>query len=529
MRRHRAIEEVSTAIGKKRAGATTPRALPALTLVAHPHGDRVGERLLLDALVAGKELELSRNAPDFVKPGAALGAGLGDPFVSRKPIRLAPTENGGILLRVGDDGTAVVVGARVRGSLEIGAAEIDAGVPITLADRVALLLHRASLDVEDGPETLGMIGQSAGIRRVRSLLERVADLHVPVLIRGETGTGKELVARALHDRSPRRNKPFVSVNLGAIPRELAAAELFGTEKGAYTGAASDRSGFFRAAQGGTLFLDEVGEAPAEVQVMLLRVLETGEFYPVGGRTLHATDVRLVAATDANLENHIREGRFKAPLLHRLAGYEIRLPPLRERREDIGTLFYHFAREELQSIGEAHRIAPKDPYAEPWMPASLAVRLLGSSWPGNIRQLRNVARQLVIGSRGQARLSIDPRLDAELEGAGPAPAPALAATIPKPSASAPRRRPADVSEVELSAALEEHAWDLKAAADKLGIPRSSMYDLIERYPSIRTAGDLRAEEIERCHRENAGDLDRMAAELKVSRRALQRRVKEMGLL
>src|SRR4029079_7925105 len=133
----------------------------------------------------------------------------------------------------------------------------------------------------------------------------------------------------------------------------------------------DREGFFRAAQGGTLFLDEVGEAPPEVQVMLLRGLETGELYPVGGPTPIKTYVRLIAATDANLEDHIRDGRFKAPLLHRLAGYEVRLPPLRERREDIGLLFFPFAHEELSAIGEAHRLAPEDPYAKPWLPAPLA--------------------------------------------------------------------------------------------------------------------------------------------------------------
>ena len=199
-----------------------------------------------------------------------------------------------------------------------------------------------------------MVGESAALRQVRAHVERIADLPVPVLVRGETGTGKELVARAVHLRSPRRDGPFVSVNLGAIPRDLAAAELFGAVRGAYTGAAQDRPGFFRAARGGTLFLDEVGEAPPEVQAMLLRVLESGEMYPVGGQAPVATDVRLIAATDADLEERIRDGRFKAPLLHRLAGYEIRLPPLRERREDIGPLFVHFAREELERIGEAGR-------------------------------------------------------------------------------------------------------------------------------------------------------------------------------
>src|SRR5262249_37195786 len=150
----------------------------------------------------------------------------------------------------------------------------------------------------------------------RRAVQAVVDLHVPVLIRGETGTGKELVARAIHLHGPRRAKPFVSVNLGAIPRDLAAAELFGAQKGAFTGAVRDREGLFAAARGGTLFLDEVGEAPPEVQVMLLRVLETGEMTPVGGYSPVKTDVRLIAATDANLEEHIREGRFKAPLLHR---------------------------------------------------------------------------------------------------------------------------------------------------------------------------------------------------------------------
>src|SRR5262249_28743321 len=139
-------------------------------------------------------------------------------------------------------------------------------------------------DTAPPADAMGMVGDGAGIRRVRDHVGRIADLLVPVLIRGETGTGKELVARALHARSPRRSGPFVSVSLGAVPKELAAAELFGAKRGAYTGATSDREGFFRAARGGTLFLDEVGEAPPDVQAMLLRALETGEIYPVGAQS-----------------------------------------------------------------------------------------------------------------------------------------------------------------------------------------------------------------------------------------------------
>jgi two-component system nitrogen regulation response regulator GlnG len=158
-----------------------------------------------------------------------------------------------------------------------------------------------------------------------------APLAVPVLLQGETGTGKELAARSIHDQSTRAQGPFLAVNLGALPAPLAAAELFGARKGAYTGAVQDLPGWFGRADGGTLFLDEVGEAPLEVQVMLLRALETGEIVPVGSQTPRRVDVRVVSATDADLEAAVGRGAFRAPLLHRLAGYSIRLPPLRHRR------------------------------------------------------------------------------------------------------------------------------------------------------------------------------------------------------
>ncbi|HVV83022.1 MAG TPA: sigma 54-interacting transcriptional regulator, partial [Kofleriaceae bacterium] len=499
-------------------------------------------------------------------------------------------------------GTTVSIGGADVTDVELGPLAPGEGVPITLSDRVVLVLHL--VEREDAPETdaMGMVGQGAGIRALRRAIAQVVDLQVPVLIRGETGTGKELVARALHQRGPRQDGPFVSVNLGAIPRELAAAELFGAVRGAYSGATRDRAGYFRAAAGGTLFLDEVGEAPPEVQVMLLRVLESRELYPVGSHEPVATDVRLIAATDADLDAQMVAGRFKAALLHRLAGHQLHLPPLRARIEDIGPLFHHFAREELAAIGEAERLdpdAPRDPRADPWLPAAIATRLLRFRWPGNVRQLRNVTRQLVIGSRGRAQLQLDARLQAELDaGAMPVamqaavraapPAPprreSSSADVTRPSQPteefhaisraslsahdtirpdaaraldlavpggadesdparrlasgragagaerepAARRRPSEVTEPEVIAALRGHGWDLKAAADALGIPRSSIYDVIDRCPNIRTAGDLTPAEIERCYQACEGDLDRMAASLEVSRRALQRRVKELGL-
>jgi two-component system nitrogen regulation response regulator GlnG len=526
-----AIADVSTAAGSGR-DVDAPGVVPALTIVSHPLALRAGERFLLDAVARGRDASLSRNAPDFTRPGRALGAPLGDPFVSRRPIRFVAGPQGRVRLVIDPGGTPVVAGTPVDGSAELTPAQLAAGVPLELAERVVLLLHLFDPEAGDTVDPLGMVGDSAGIRRVRVAIERVVDLAVPVLIRGETGTGKELVARAIHDRSPRRDGPFVSVNLGALPRELAAAELFGAVKGAYTGATRDREGLFRAAHGGTLFLDEVGEAPPEVQVLLLRALETGEVTPVGAEKPVATQVRLVAATDANLEEQIRSGRFKAPLLHRLAGYEVRLPPLRDRREDIGVLFAHFAREELAAIGEAHRLAPEDPYTRPWLPAPLAARLVRHAWPGNIRQLRNVTRQLVIDSRGQPQLRLDPQLVEELAAAAP-PVRHTPVQIPIPvppeTARPLRRKPSEVPEHELIEALRACAWDLKAAADRLRIPRPSIYDLIDKSPNIRTAGNLGADEIATCFRDCGGDLDAMVARLQVSKRALSRRIKELELV
>ncbi len=545
--------DAATAVKVRARGPAAPGSVPALTIAAHPDPSRVGDRVVLTALAAGQEVELSRQVPDFVDPGGRRRAPLGDRCVSRTPIRLVPASFGRIVIVRGDSTTTIEVGGSEHDSAELGPLAAGDSVPITLADRLVVVLHLVdALDV-DGPvaiDDLGMIGAGSGIRRVRRELAQVLDRPVPVLIRGETGTGKELVARALHDRSARRAGPFVSVNLAAIARELAAAELFGAVRGAYTGAGADREGYFRVATGGTLFLDEIGEASPEVQAMLLRVIETGELYPVGGQRPVATDVRLIAASDARLEAQIHDGRFRLPLLHRLAGHELHLPPLRDRAEDLGPLFLHFAREELAAIGDRDRLTPRDAEGEPWLPPAIATALLRFQWPGNIRQLRNVTRQLLLASRGREQLELPARLAAELTaGARPLPVTggstgATTAGAPSSAASAPRvaahrqvhetmdpgkrRRSTEVTEAELLAALREHAWDVKATADQLNIPRTSIYDLIERSPNLRTARDLTPDEIIRAHREHAGDLDRMAAALEVSRRALQRRVKDLGL-
>jgi DNA-binding NtrC family response regulator len=493
-------------------------------VAAHPDVRRVGERVALPEIPSGRAVELSRLLPLFSPPDGGSPEPLADPHLSRKPLRLGPgPAPGSVLVCRGDSAMAVEVDGRaVQAEHLCSAADLERGAVLLLAGRIVLVLHPMPPAPPQEAERLGLIGDSAAMAQVRADVRRVADLEVAVLLRGETGTGKELVARAIHRSSRRRNRPYLPVNMGAIPPALAAAELFGAARGAFTGADQRRAGYFSQADGGTLFLDEIGETPAEVQVLLLRALETGEVQPVGAEALRRVDVRVLAATDADLEAAIDAGRFRAPLLHRLNGYEIRLPALRERREDFGQLFFAFLRQELEAMGEGGRLDDPGPRGEPWLPAPLVARLAAAEWPGNVRQLRNVARQIAIGNRGAARAVLPPALMKTLErqlekgsGAHPASRPTY-------------RRPADVGEEELLAALAANRWNLVATASQLGLSRTALYTLIDRCAGIRKAADLNRAEIAGALKRQGYDLDAVVEELKVSRHGLQLRMTELGL-
>ena len=235
---------------------------------------------------------------------------------------------------------------------------------------------------EEPGETMPLVGRSAAMQDIYRVLARLMQTDLTVMVTGESGTGKELVARALHEFGKRRNGPFVAINMAAIPRDLIEAELFGHEKGAFTGATTRTSGRFEQAEGGTLFLDEIGDMPMEAQTRLLRVLQEGEYTMVGGRTAIRSDVRIVAATHRDLGQLIRQGLFREDLYYRLNVVPIRLPPLRERRDDIGDLVQHFLRATQQEGEPPKTIAPE------------AIRLLQEhSWPGNVRELENLVRRL----------------------------------------------------------------------------------------------------------------------------------------
>lgn len=234
-----------------------------------------------------------------------------------------------------------------------------------------------------------MIGHSAAMREVFDRIRQVADTDVTVLIQGESGTGKELVARAIHERSARKDRPFVTANIGALPESLIESELFGYEKGAFTGANRRKPGWFEMAQGGTLFLDEVGEMPPKAQVDLLRVLEQREVRRLGGEEVLPLDVRLVAATHQDIDALVSDGRFREDLYYRLNVVPLRVPPLRERGDDIPLLILHF----LQQAQDRHRKDARQLSGE-------AMRILcHHPWPGNVRQLRNCMERLVITAEG----------------------------------------------------------------------------------------------------------------------------------
>lgn len=257
------------------------------------------------------------------------------------------------------------------------------------------------------PERHQVIGDSPAMQEIYRTIGRLSRSDISVLITGETGSGKEVVARALHDHSPRARRPFVAINTAAIPSELLESELFGHERGAFTGAHATRAGRFEEASGGTLFLDEIGDMPLPLQTRLLRVLAEGDYYRVGGRDLLKADVRVIAATHQDLEKHIAEGRFREDLFHRLNVINIDLPPLRERVEDIPSLARHFLEQAALDMGlEVKHLRPE----------TLAV-LQTRAWPGNVRQLQNVCRQLCVMAPGEQVFPEDLPVDSAEPGVG----------------------------------------------------------------------------------------------------------------
>ena len=313
-----------------------------------------------------------------------------------------------------------------------------------------------------------IIGESAALRDVLSKVEQVAPTSSTVLLRGETGTGKELVAHAIHINSPREAKPFVRVNCAALAPGVLESELFGHEKGSFTGAMERRRGRFELADGGTLFLDEVGDLPMEVQIKLLRTLQERELERVGGNETIKVDVRVVSATNRNLEKMIEEGEFREDLYYRLNVFPINLPPLRDRLEDLPVLVSHF----ISKFARQMNTVPAGAQAEAMS------KLREYNWPGNVRELENIVERAMILAKGgplqASHLDFGKRVVPSNQ-SGPMPAlAALPATVPGDEGKSLAERLLDSERKEIVAAVEKSRGNIASAARMLGINRSTLY-------------------------------------------------------
>jgi two-component system, NtrC family, nitrogen regulation response regulator GlnG len=507
--------DITTIRGKRRAtGHATAQSL-AITLAFHPDAARIGERAVL--LDGGNRF--SRAEPLF--HGAGEPQPLATPFISRQPFVI---HVGSALTIVPGDGGPIRIGGRIFAEpTEISLEQVAAGVVVE-AGELAFVLHE-TLAGAPAP-SMGLVGRSVGLERVRRQIERVAAHDVPVLVRGESGVGKELVARALHDRSPRASAPFVSVNMAAIPPATAASALFGHKRGAFTGADRDHGGFFGEAAGGTLFLDEIGETPDELQPTLLRALESGEIQPVGAARPRKSDCRLVAATDLALEMAVDEGRFRLPLLMRLSGYEIVVPPLRERRDDIPVLLLHFMREELRRIDAEGLLAAPAAGAESWLPRWVVVQALTARWEGNVRELKNAVRQLVVDNIDEDQILHGGALERQTGSRERRKERVEAPPVPSSPISVPRNLD-EIGEKELVLALENNGYRPLDAARALGISKTSVYAVMRRL-GVPTSSDLDVPTIIEAVEAARGDLSEAARGLRISPRALKLRMRTLGI-
>jgi two-component system NtrC family response regulator len=323
---------------------------------------------------------------------------------------------------------------------------------------------RSALDEKYGFENI--VGRSKALLRVLQLASRVAQHDSTVLIRGETGTGKELLARAIHHNSRRRSQPFITINCGAIPRELLEAELFGYTRGAFSGAYTAKPGRIETADGGTLFLDEVGELSLEMQVKLLRVLQHGEIDKIGMSATRTVDVRVIAATNRNLPAMVEDGTFREDLYYRLAVVPLELPPLRERREDIPELIQYLFRKHKEKHGLAGlRLAP-----------GVIADLSRYRWPGNVRELENVIERMVVLSAGDEVTAVD--LPSEFQ-SSPEPLDLLSIHLPEEGISLEA-----IERELLLRALEKFGWNQTQAARYLDISRRTLIYRMEKYGLAR---------------------------------------------
>jgi two-component system nitrogen regulation response regulator GlnG len=491
--------------------ADNAAALLGLTIVWHPDSQRIGEQFI--ASNPSGLVEVSRFLPLFrhpAKDGLALGYG----GISREAVRIARDNVDGILITPPASRMVVEVnGAEITEPVYLSREQLEDGVILGLGRAVLICLHWMRCLPKHNP-AMGFIGVGSAAILARDQIRQVAGTELPVLLLGETGTGKEIAARAIHAFSKRADAALVTVNMAALNEALAAADLFGAAKGAYTGAQSARKGLFSEAEGATLFLDEIGNTPASIQPMLLRVLESGDYRPLGAQQDQKSSARLIAATDQDLYS---EG-FNQALLRRLESFIIHLPPLRSRREDIGVLLLHL----LEASKLQNDVGNN-------LPVALVSEFANYDWPGNIRQLAHVLRRALLA----LQLGEVPRLatlakTSHKRATSVAENSTISGDSKLPVPAPPRKKLTELSEDDVVRAMENNDWYIQGAAQELGVSRPSMYKLLDSHSQIRRAEQIPMEEIRQTLETSAGDVEACAALLKTPSEALRRYLKVMGV-
>jgi DNA-binding NtrC family response regulator len=504
---------------------TAPAPLQWLcTLAFHPQRSRIGEV----AAVVGDRLLLGRQAPAFKATQGAVGVaarGIADPWVSRSAVSIEPSGGGWRLTRLAGASRLRLDGDEVEGDVLLARRRLEDGVVLLLGQRVLICLRLCAGVAPVGKRHLGLLGQSPATRELRRALLAAAATDSDVLLLGPSGTGKELAARAIHANSARRRGAWIAVNMAALAPELAAAALFGSCRGAFTGADRNRPGYFQQAQGGTLFLDEIGDTPAAVQPLLLRALQEREVQVVGG-SVERVDVRVIAATELDLE--APEGGFRSALRYRLGARELRLAPLTARREDIGPL----AAQVLRDVRGAQEQAGAGDSDE--RETALWARFFESlhlhPWPGNVRELQHRVRQAA-EDRAAVPRPVDDRAarDARENRVGESAHGAVSVAREEPEAAPPGSESwRGLDDDAFMRAWREARFEVAAMARRYGVSRTAVYRRLRTMERCRLASDVPLGELLAALDACRGDLRATAERLAVSSSGLKARLRASGL-
>jgi two-component system nitrogen regulation response regulator GlnG len=497
------------------------------TIVFHPDTARIGEQGALP--LAGRPFTLGRLEPVFSSAAGTRGLSLGDKYISRRALECEWQDSSLVVRRLPDSSRCRLAAQEVDEPIKLEPVQLRAGVPLLLAHSVVLLLRMAPSarpEVDSDP-ACELLGSSRYMRELRRQLRQVAASDLDLLICGETGTGKELVANTVHRASRRSKGPLVAVNMAAIPGGLAAAALFGSRKGAYTGAERAGLGYFEQAQGGTLFLDEVGDAPVEIQPQLLRALQQREIQQVGG-PVRPVELRVISATDAAVDG--AGCGFSSALRHRLAACEIQLRPLRGHPEDIGELTWHFLQQAAQEQGK-EGVLPNSQACPQTIAAwaELFYQFLVFRWPGNVRQLLNFANQVIVASEDRPVLPAS--VLRALREPVPEPSPGrddVAAMQASETRSGATRSIHDIAAEEFDRVLEENLFEFAPAARQMRVSRQSIYRRIDNSPRHRRASQVPLPEVRAALAAADGDVAAAALQLRVSASGLRARLRAARL-